>query len=451
MGWFDGWFGPEQYGPNPEPQAQAQPEYNFQDAYRRAREAQLYSGLMSTGGTLMAAGQPMHPNQRAQLMAAAAQNSGQMFDQRAPMQTAMLGMQANKMQQDYARQKAFEKMLMGAGQPQGGTIAPTAASGVPNLQSIYSGASDTGLPPGGAPQMPPTGGPGGMPAPLQILSRLPPEARMAILGLPPDKQAEALFGLAKSQMESDAWQPAEEGGLKGQRNRLSGKFEPFSPNAQPGTWTDIGNGMQQNTITGEKKPTDSTLAKVSVNPTIQMGDSLGKEVGAIVAGTQSGAMGAVDTMDTVHRIRSGMDKARLGPGATLRTDIDRIASVLEVGGATTDERLANTRSVVKGLAELSLNGRKALKGQGQVSDYEGKLLAKAASGDVDSLTVPELKTLLDVTERIATRQYAQHQTMLDKMRANPNLKDLAPFYEVPPLPSAPPPSAGGGWSIRPVQ
>jgi hypothetical protein len=186
---------------------------------------------------------------------------------------------------------------------------------------------------------------------------------------------------------------------------------------------------------------------VSVKVDQKTGESLAKPIGEIVQGTQAGALGAIDTLDTVNRIRSAMTSANLGPTATLRQGIDRIASTLGIGGATTDERLANTQSVVKGLAELTLSGRKALKGQGQVSDYEGKLLERAVSGDIE-LTAPEISTILDVADRVARKQYGLHEANIKRLRDNPGYSDLAPFYEVPPLPQAAQPKATGGQRIR---
>lgn len=180
------------------------------------------------------------------------------------------------------------------------------------------------------------------------------------------------------------------------------------------------------------------------------GESLAKPIGEMVESTRSGALGALDTLDSVTRIREAMTTANLGPTATLRQNADRVASVLGIAGNSTEERLAATRSVVKGLSELTLASRKSLKGQGQVSDFEGRLLEKAASGEIDSLTGAELKVILDVSDRLARKQHALHGQMLDRLKANPNYNELAPFYDVPGLPEAKG-GATGGWSIQRVK
>ena len=58
--------------------------------------------------------------------------------------------------------------------------------------------------------------------------------------------------------------------------------------------------------------------------------------------------------------------------------------------------------------------------------------------EIDEMTLPELKSFLDVTDRLARKQYAQHQHNMSVMRQNPNLKDIAPFYDVPELPAPKP-------------
>jgi hypothetical protein len=387
MGWFDGWFGPEQYGPNPAPQPP--PEYNFQDALRQARQQQLYSGLLSTGGTLMAAGQPMHPNQRAQILAHAAQNSGQMFDQREPMQTAMYGMQANKMQQDMERQKMFQKMLMGG--------APTAAA--------PSG------PIGGAPgALPPQGMPGGQPAPLEMFGKLPPEARMVLLSMPPEQQAPALFSMYQKQMETGQWQPANEGGVAGQRNRFTGEFKPFNPSAQPGSWRDIGGGMQEHTITGEKKPTNPTMAQVSVNPNINMPKQqtaeqgeVGKFYGETYTNLQKAAMDAPSKIGKLDQIESLLTKAYTGAGAETVLDVKKAAQGMginldlpaNVGAAEAAKALSN---------EMALQLRNPAGGAGMpgaLSDPDRQFLVSMTPGLAQT---PEgRKQLIDAHRKVAQR------------------------------------------------
>jgi hypothetical protein len=171
---------------------------------------------------------------------------------------------------------------------------------------------------------------------------------------------------------------------------------------------------------------------------IKMGESLSKEIGPMMSESRASAMGAIDTIDTVQRARAAIETGMVsvGPTATIRQKIGQVAQMLGVGGKDNEEQIVNTRNVIRSLGQFSLAARKSLKGQGQVSDFEGKLLIKAESGDIEDMTIPELKSFLSVTDRLAHRQYESHQNNLKTMKANPKLSEVAPFYEVPEVPKA---------------
>ena len=160
----------------------------------------------------------------------------------------------------------------------------------------------------------------------------------------------------------------------------------------------------------------------------------------MMAESRASALGALETVDAVGRIGQAIEKGvvTLGPLATVRNKTDQIALLLGVGGQTTAERLVNTRSTIRGLAQFAVSARKALKGQGQVSDFEGKLWMRAEAGEIDDMTLPELKSFVAVTNRLARRQYQMHQENLKKMRGRKDLEGVAPFYDVPELPAGKP-------------
>lgn len=186
------------------------------------------------------------------------------------------------------------------------------------------------------------------------------------------------------------------------------------------------------------------LAKMTTHPAapsvkvdVKTGESLGKEIGPMVAESRAAALGATEAIDTVSRVRSAISggNVTLGPAATVRNRIDQIAQVMGVAGTTTQEKLVNTRQVARGLAQFTIAARKALKGQGQVSDFEGKLLQRAESGEIDDFTMPELQSFISVTDRLARKQYDLHKRNVDVMKKRPDLQNLVPFYEVPDIPA----------------
>ena len=181
---------------------------------------------------------------------------------------------------------------------------------------------------------------------------------------------------------------------------------------------------------------------------LKVGESLAKEIGPMMGESRSAALGAIETIDTVGRARAAIDNGmvNVGPTATIRQTIGQVAQMLGVGGKDNEEQIVNTRNVIRSLGQFSLAARKQLKGQGQVSDFEGKLLIKAESGDIEDMTLPELKSFLAVTDRLAHRQYDLHQQNVKTMKANPKLAEVAPFYDVPAL-SAQKPSASDYESL----
>ena len=189
-----------------------------------------------------------------------------------------------------------------------------------------------------------------------------------------------------------------------------------------------------------KLATHAPAQSVSVKVDQKTGESLAKEIGPMMSESLAGAQGAVQTVDTVSRIKKAIEGGNLsiGPTATIRQQANQIAQILGVAGKSTEESLVNTREVMRGLAQMAVQARKGLKGQGQVSDYEGKLLQRAEAGEVQDFTIPELKSFVATTERLANLQYKEHQRRVGVMQKNPNLREITPFYEAPAMPQGQP-------------
>lgn len=176
---------------------------------------------------------------------------------------------------------------------------------------------------------------------------------------------------------------------------------------------------------------------VDVKVNQKTGESFAKEIGPMMNESRAAAVGAVGAVETAQRINDAISKGNvtLGPTATLRNKADQISQLLGVSGATTEERLVNTRNVIRGLSQFAVAARKQLKGQGQVSDYEGKLIQRAEAGEIDDFTLPELKNFVAVTERLAEKTYAEHQRLLGVMKGDERISGFVPFYDAPPMPA----------------
>lgn len=187
---------------------------------------------------------------------------------------------------------------------------------------------------------------------------------------------------------------------------------------------------------------------VTTKTEVKMGESLAGQVGPMMKDSTAIAEGAVKQIDAANRIVQAVDSNQIfaGPGANVRLKIGQVGQMLGVGGKDDAEKISNTRSAIRGLAELTLQGRQQMKGQGAITESEGALAAKAMSGDIEDLTAAEVKQLAKASERAARYNYQEHQRKLQVMQANPALSGIAPFYQGPALtePSAAP--TNNGWS-----
>jgi hypothetical protein len=182
------------------------------------------------------------------------------------------------------------------------------------------------------------------------------------------------------------------------------------------------------------------MSKASGAPKVEIkqGESLAGQIGPMLKDSQIAASGAAIQVDAADRVISAIDSGNViaGPGTTPVFKLAQIGSVLGITGKDTNEVIANTRTAIRGLAELTLQGRKSMRGEGSITESEGALAQRAFSGDVAELTTAEIKQLANASKRVANFNIAQHNKKLDTLRRNPAYVDLVPFYEVGAMPSA---------------
>jgi hypothetical protein len=145
------------------------------------------------------------------------------------------------------------------------------------------------------------------------------------------------------------------------------------------------------------------------------------------------AQSANDTLVNVSNILPALDSAILGPGADFRTSLLRIGKQLGMTGADASQVLANTATVVQGLAQQELAAAAQMRGQGAITEPERAILRRVAGGD-QSLTAGELRVGLMAAEKLARARIASHQDLLKKAtKAIPQLSNIAPMYEITPF------------------
>lgn len=152
--------------------------------------------------------------------------------------------------------------------------------------------------------------------------------------------------------------------------------------------------------------------------------------------SRDAAQSASATLQNVQQIRAGMDKALLGPGAKIGVGLMQVGQALGVGGKDSAETLANTRSVIQGLARQELSAAGQMKGQGQITESERGILRRAESGEIDNFTKPELQVLMGALEKTANYRLQSHQNMIDQVKSGATPTDLMQVQKPPAAPVA---------------
>ena len=197
----------------------------------------------------------------------------------------------------------------------------------------------------------------------------------------------------------------------------------------PSTWTPQQTEAVRNQMSSFKRDSSSKFDFSNL-----LGKSATSEVGPMLVASKSAAGSAVQQADAANRILTAVntDKIFAGAGANQKLQLAQIGQMLGATGNTADEKIANTRSAIQGLAQLTLQGRQQMKGQGAVTESEGALAQRAVSGDV-SLTAGELRQLAEAAKRTAKFQYEQHQSMVQALaKDQPN---AVPYYQLEVNPS----------------
>jgi len=171
-----------------------------------------------------------------------------------------------------------------------------------------------------------------------------------------------------------------------------------------------------------KSPGTTIDARVNT-PT---GKSLSEPVGKRVEASLSKAEGAAGMRENANLVQEALNTGKViaGPMAGARTTI---AQLLNMAGADNQAQLQNSLTVAKGLAGLTLESRGELKGQGQITDPETKLLEKARSGDTN-LTLDELQQVVNISNRMSKRLWENHQTLLKTMEKDPAAAGSIEYY-----------------------
>lgn len=170
---------------------------------------------------------------------------------------------------------------------------------------------------------------------------------------------------------------------------------------------------------------------------IKVGEGLAKEIGPMISESYGSAAAAPPAIENSNRIIAALDSGKViaGPMADTRVKVAQLAQVLGVGGSTNEEVLLNTRQVIQGLAQSTLNARAALKGQGAITNFEQNTLEKAVSGNIAEMTVSEIRQIAALNKRLNEQVVQRHRDLMDRAKKQPGLTGIAEMFEAPALPA----------------
>lgn len=207
----------------------------------------------------------------------------------------------------------------------------------------------------------------------------------------------------------------------------------------------------------QKKTTHQPATNISVNTEKSLLTNVAEGAAKEVTAAMDQARGAVTTIGQVQNLVAALKSGNVnvGPGADYRQMLDRIGVTLGVAGANAAERLQNTTQVVKSLAAANLDGAKALQGQGAVTDFERRLVERAASGDLN-MAPQELMSVARVMDMAARSRIRTAQNYSRTLQGNPQAASIAPFLnvEMPPeikFDAPSPAEQTRAWQIQRVQ
>jgi hypothetical protein len=197
----------------------------------------------------------------------------------------------------------------------------------------------------------------------------------------------------------------------------------------PSSWTQQQTDAVRNQMSAFKRDTASKFDFSNL-----LGKSAIGEVGPMLVASKTAAGGAVQQADAANRILNAVNSNQIftGAGANQKLQLAQIGQMVGATGNNADEKIANTRSAIQGLAQLTLQGRQQMKGQGAVTESEGALAQRAISGDVN-FTAGEIRQLAEAAKRSGKFQYDQHQSMVSALaKDQPN---AVPYYQLEVNPS----------------
>jgi hypothetical protein len=200
-----------------------------------------------------------------------------------------------------------------------------------------------------------------------------------------------------------------------------------------------------------KSGASSTNTSISVGGEKAMVNAIGTGLGKQLDDSLSAARSAGVSVATANTLLSAIDSGKVvaGPAAKMRVFGLQLGEVLGVSGKDGKERLSNTRAAIQAMAKAELDAAQMMKGQGQITEAERDIIRRAASGDIESMTVPEIRLLALTMDKTARAKIRAHQANTKTLSGVEGAAPLLPFYQVEEPPAYEAPRQPKVWRYNP--
>jgi hypothetical protein len=391
--------------------------------------------LSAAAALLQASGRSTTPISLGQALGSALQAGQQGYQQAraGSLQDLLLGEKLKESQAERARDVDYFSMLRAAGQP----VQPAAGGQMPMPPAAIDGAGVQVFAPDAARAAAPA------PAP-NIFANLTPEQRTLLTGMPRKEGAKYLLETMKPEATPENVKTLKALGLPVTLEGLRQLDKPEASPAESRLLREAGVPVTlENIMKLKRSGAASTNVDVRLPGNQQFLAGVGTDVSKTLTDLTAGARSANETLTNIDRMLPALDKAILGPGADYRTAMVRIGQQLNIAGADANEQLANTRTVVQGLAQQELDAAAQMRGQGALTEGERGILRRAAAGD-QTLSAAEIKQALSTAQKTARYRLAAQEDYVQRASKLPGFEQFAPMYQVTPY------GGGGGGGGNPL-
>ena len=377
------------------------------------------AALSAAAALLQASGRSTTPIGLGQALGSALQAGQQGYQQAraGSVQDLMVGEKLKEAQDERQRNVDYFEMLKRARQP-GIAMQPLTGVAVPPVERFMSETAAMARPAAAGP-----------------FAGLNQQQLDLLQGLPREKGLQFALDALKPEASPEAIRTLNALGLQPTLANLRLLDKPDASPAEvrileaTGTPITLANIMQL-----RRSGAASQTVDIKMPGNQQFLSGVGTDISKTLSDLTAGATAANQTLANVDRILPALDKAVLGPGADYRTTLLRVGQQLGIAGANANEVLAQTATVVQGLAQSELDAAAQMKGQGTLTDAERAILRRAAAGD-QSLTAVEIQTSLKAAQKNANARLKLQQDYVKRASKLPGFEQFAPMYEVTPYTS----------------